>query len=1634
MDYWNRFEDQLDWQQGDDWTSPLHEAIINGHTNVVRFLLSKGAAVDRMTKSGKTALYIAAEDCNTDCEMLLIHCGASLVYTSSWDRSTSCFDTPDKHFLQLISGQECDNIPTSVKSHLVYRALVSSARLGIMEELEKYVLMSSEGQILQAIQKAEMVKSHTSVAFLKLALATIKGDVEYVRNVYQSKGNVPKAIRLATATISSTVLLRLASSHSSNPLIYQELLIHTGIFNHRSLEVSWDNIGLHDHFLYDPNIFKSIANVGVLNLSHNNLTRTDKMFKHLFNLTVLDLSANKLKHIDRVIFNLPHLKSLNLSNNLIQHLPVFNETQDSLVRLDLSSNLFQTFPQCVSSFINLRYLNLSHNEKISSLPSWLIWMSSIDDLRLEGLSQLDTSYKNASHSTEATIKLLKYQYENSRPVYEMKMIITGAHGSGKTSLVNRLDGVTHILSSSPLINGISIYYWSYRLSAKSKEYQYNIWDMSGVDDDTLPLGLSIDEMFYTPHCIYLMVFDVTKFDRQRQQLEERVQIISSLDESSCVLFIGTHWDLVPNQAKETTLDRVKSSLIQIVSNHSNNVIFSNVVFLPVSLMDSSFDMGIVHEAIFNVSSLLEQPDGQPYMGRSVLLSAVGLKGEVEEYTRMIRKGNLSEILKLNDIESMISNLKDAEVRTHDELHTITHFLNDMGSLLYYGNRQLASSDKRSLKHMHCLKDTFFMDPDWLLGKIRGFVHQRSSQNYGPFHQETIKKILFSGDDDERQDLLFPHLISLMVCFNILHSLDDEGLWYVTSPRLFPSRLGDDIKSIIDTTDFCYFQRYSLQGSAGWDEFMIGVLSMVVRHATSEDGEFVNGDCFNCWMDGIIWIKGISQGLYVQRLPDYLMRISFLMEKVPFLDELVELIETLFPEVKVSFECRTCRGDNRESTFSIHDCMKVLSLGGKSLSCRHGDHQIDISDVIPAFFFQPTHSLDALNSELSSVRFFSTTSSYIHRFNAKYRGRKILLLKYHINSESSLRKAFAKSLSLSNYSSPSITNEDGRLLAISAGTNEVLLVCEIPPLGTLSCDSQLENPTINHPLVLYHVAIQLAKSLTCIPRYDNSMCIQFWSLDVDSLIHCTIALSSKSLNALAADVSSSNDDHITRWVDYMKQLCSPDVPAYYLSQMLDKSMLSISLEYLIEHFTSISVQLTCDIHSLTSIRPPISSSQYTSLEEEIWLASLHNDKDEVRIGVYSPTKSTIKTFKVASNAIEVQTISICSDHVWMSSRLPGDVGCLTIFKSSSKKLVHSIKMKNNSITCIEHVYDEVCAGTMAGYLFIFSDDVIDIKEHHLKPRHKYIADGPITGLIAITNQVVCFAHSHSIFSFDIKEMTFVSSFSTLTGNDAIGHLYLSWDKAMLYGVNYGSVYIKAWDVASAKQTYNLNIQEVADGVSNELCDSVITAFTISSLDGMVWVGVDAGFILMYHMKELVCWLRPFGGIVSSLSHHVTSSGGCTIISTGVAGGEEGSHKLVSFACYSKEVLAQLMILQDDKGNYLNSFESVSALIDGGYGFTDKGMIVKDSTNEETRDQSAHRDDDISVQIFDNGIVKVPVSYAITFESLMRFVLAHAETTCPSSYKLVYSFQGYATMVEVSSDDELHCYLELTHKPLLLLTED
>ena len=238
-----------------------------------------------------------------------------------------------------------------------------------------------------------------------------------------------------------------------------------------------------------PSLF-TLANLTVLNLSFNAITRFPKeisVLNHLqvlnlrdnllksipaasigsmTNLRVLSLFRNRLTEIPRTLLQLQHLRILDLGYNLITSLPdcspkatinnaaaattttttaggaLATDKQlpmlPALQSLNLEHNRLQQLPSVyASSLRHLRWLSLAHNQ-LSLLPFELCNLTELLHLDLDGNTLSTIPSAIVTRGTAAIFAYLRELQRGSEAFTMIKLTITGPERSGKSEIMSNL--------------------------------------------------------------------------------------------------------------------------------------------------------------------------------------------------------------------------------------------------------------------------------------------------------------------------------------------------------------------------------------------------------------------------------------------------------------------------------------------------------------------------------------------------------------------------------------------------------------------------------------------------------------------------------------------------------------------------------------------------------------------------------------------------------------------------------------------------------------------------------------------------------------------------------------------------------------------------------------------------------------------------------------------------------------------------------------------------------------------------------------------------------------------------------------------------------------------------------------------
>ncbi|MCK4731218.1 MAG: leucine-rich repeat domain-containing protein, partial [Methanophagales archaeon] len=225
-----------------------------------------------------------------------------------------------------------------------------------------------------------------------------------------------------------------------------------------------------------PEIGK-LTNLTSLYLSRNELTSLPPEIEKLTNLTSLSLSNNQLTSLPPEIEKLTNLTSLYLSINELISLPPEIGKLTNLTTLNLSNNQLTSLPPEIRKLMNLTTLYLSNNQLTSLLPE-IGKLTNITRLNLSGNSLESPPPEIVKQGIEAIRSYFKSLEGEKKALNEVKVLLVGDGGAGKTSLVKQLLG-EDFDKHEPQTHGINIRDW--KVKEGDKSISVHFWDFGGQE-------------------------------------------------------------------------------------------------------------------------------------------------------------------------------------------------------------------------------------------------------------------------------------------------------------------------------------------------------------------------------------------------------------------------------------------------------------------------------------------------------------------------------------------------------------------------------------------------------------------------------------------------------------------------------------------------------------------------------------------------------------------------------------------------------------------------------------------------------------------------------------------------------------------------------------------------------------------------------------------------------------------------------------------------------------------------------------------------------------------------------------------------------------------------------------------------
>lgn len=271
-----------------------------------------------------------------------------------------------------------------------------------------------------------------------------------------------------------------------------------------------------------------------LRLFNNQLTSLPPEIGQLSALTELYLQNNQLISLPPEIGQLSALTDLYLQNNQLTSLPPEIGQLKGMEQLFLKENLLKTLPESMKELPRLKQLTL-HGNKALGLP-----------MELLGPTYAKSSDQNPPAKPQAILDYYFRTMVAGGPLNEVKVILVGRGGAGKTSLVKRLvkNAFDPNEKETP---GISITDWS--LQCGRDEVKLHLWDFAGQE-----ITHGTHQFFFSQRSVYLLLLTGREGNAERDA-DYWLRLIRAFGADSPVLVVQNKIEQSPFELDEPAIQR-----------------------------------------------------------------------------------------------------------------------------------------------------------------------------------------------------------------------------------------------------------------------------------------------------------------------------------------------------------------------------------------------------------------------------------------------------------------------------------------------------------------------------------------------------------------------------------------------------------------------------------------------------------------------------------------------------------------------------------------------------------------------------------------------------------------------------------------------------------------------------------------------------------------------------------------------------------------------------------------------------------------------------------------------------------------------------------------------------------------------
>jgi small GTP-binding protein len=334
---------------------------------------------------------------------------------------------------------------------------------------------------------------------------------------------------------------------------YRALERITACYQQADASLDLSNLGLG----HVPPEIGQLIGLSRLHLENNRLIALPKEISHLTALVFLNLSNNQITALPPQIVRLPALTRLVLDGNHLAKLPPEIGQLGQLTELSVDDNSLLDLPVEIGRLRGLRTLWLRSNQ-ICSLPSSMKALAKLERLYLHGNPGLHLEPSvlgpmpgdNPGGELASARAILDFYFsrrtQTTRPLNEVKMILVGRGGAGKTSTVTALRG-RPFQKSEESTPGIALCDWQ-MTDCSGEPVLAHVWDFAGQ-----VITHALHRFFFSVRSIYVVVL-AGRDDHEREDAEYWLRLIKAFGSDAAgegppVIVTLNKWDKAGHRPK-----------------------------------------------------------------------------------------------------------------------------------------------------------------------------------------------------------------------------------------------------------------------------------------------------------------------------------------------------------------------------------------------------------------------------------------------------------------------------------------------------------------------------------------------------------------------------------------------------------------------------------------------------------------------------------------------------------------------------------------------------------------------------------------------------------------------------------------------------------------------------------------------------------------------------------------------------------------------------------------------------------------------------------------------------------------------------------------------------------------------------